>query len=129
MSMLLSVTKFEKQGDRLDAAYSTLSREVLVTEFINSLILEKYILDFAVFEDDEEVKYREISKESIAQLSSEIDNIADRLFKNLQSVSGKSKREEIISNIQDINLLNHLIKIFLFNQGENDSSTIRILIS
>lgn len=127
--MLLSVTKFEKQGDRLDAAYSTLSREVLVTEFINSLILEKYILDFAVFEDDEEVKYREISKESIAQLSSEIDNIADRLFKNLQSVSGKSKREEIISNIQDINLLNHLIKIFLFNQGENDSSTIRILIS
>ncbi|HAI9333738.1 TPA: hypothetical protein HLC05_001891, partial [Escherichia coli] len=65
MGMSLSIAKFEWQGDKLDANYKELSQEVVVTDFVDSIISEKYISFFIVFEGDEKVKYREISKESL----------------------------------------------------------------
>ncbi|MCR9916535.1 hypothetical protein NB550_03490, partial [Vibrio parahaemolyticus] len=104
MSMYISVSKFKEKDGRLNADYSTISKEVVVTEFLDSLISEKYISYFTAFEDDEELEYREITKECIIEMSKEIDNIADGLFSELKNTSGKSKREEIILKIRDVNL-------------------------
>ncbi|HAX1978427.1 TPA: hypothetical protein JW675_004972, partial [Escherichia coli] len=97
MGMSLSIAKFEWQGDKLDANYKELSQEVVVTDFVDSIISEKYISFFIVFEGDEKVKYREISKESLYKLSEEIDAKVDNLLNDLEQVSGKSRREETTS--------------------------------
>lgn len=129
MSMYLSVAKFEIQNEKLDADYSNISKDVAVTDFLNSLIFEDYISSFSAFEEDEEIKYSEISNKYISKLSGELDEIIDGLLSDLIKTSGISKREEITAKIQDIILLNRLIKIFLLNHVLNDSSTIKILIS
>lgn len=38
--MSLSIAKFEWQGDKLDANYKELSQEVVVTDFVDSIISE-----------------------------------------------------------------------------------------
>lgn len=129
MGMSLSIAKFECQGDKLDANYKELSQEVVVTDFVDSIISEKYISFFIVFEGDEKVKYREISKESLYKLSEEIDAKVDNLLIGLEQVSGKSRREETTSKIRSIILINKLIKEFLFNQCADSTYVIKFLIS
>ncbi|MCU6387192.1 hypothetical protein [Enterobacter quasiroggenkampii] len=129
MGMSLSIAKFEWQGDKLDANYKELSQEVVVTDFVDSIISEKYISFFIVFEDDEKVKYREVSKESLYKLSEEIDAKVDNLLNDLEQVSGKSRREETTSKIRSIILINKLIKEFLFNQCADSTYVIKFLIS
>lgn len=130
MSMYLSIAKFKNVEGKLDANYSTVSeKEVNVTTFINSLIPEKYISEFIVFEDNEELKYREIPNKYLTNLSKEIDNKTDTLLSELASSLGSSKRQEITSNIKDIFLLNYLIKTFMINSHINNSNHIKFLIS
>ena len=129
MGMSLSIAKFEWQGDKLDANYKELSQEVVVTDFVDSIISEKYISFFIVFEGDEKVKYREISKESLYKLSEEIDAKVDNLLNDLEQVSGKSRREETTSKIRSIILINKLIKKFLFHQCADSTYVIKFLIS
>ena len=119
MGMSLSIAKFEWQGDKLDANYKELSQEVVVTDFVDSII----------FEGDEKVKYREISKESLYKLSEEIDAKVDNLLNDLEQVSGKSRREETTSKIRSIILINKLIKEFLFHQCADSTYVIKFLIS
>ncbi|WP_322044701.1 hypothetical protein [Paraburkholderia sp. J67] len=129
MSMNLSVAKFETREGKLNSDYSNLSKEVIVTDFLDSLISEKFVSSFQAFEDDEGLEYREISTTHIIELSEKVDHIEDKLLSDLENASGKSKREELISNIRDITLLNMLIKIFLINDGMTDSRNIKLLIS
>ncbi|AZK62343.1 MULTISPECIES: hypothetical protein [Pectobacterium] len=129
MGMSLSIAKFKWRGDKLDANYKELSQEVVVTDFMDSIISEKYISFFIVFEGDEEVKYREISKESLRRFSEEIDAKVDNLLIDLEQVSGKSRKEETTLEIRSIFLLNKLIKEFLFNQCTDSTCVIKFLIS
>ncbi|HDN2673081.1 TPA: hypothetical protein ACGQVR_002288 [Klebsiella michiganensis] len=129
MGMSLSIAKFERQGDKLDANYKELSQEVAVTDFVDSIISEKYISFFVAFEVDEEVKYREVSKESLYRFSEEIDAKVGNLLIDLEQVSGKLRREETISEIRSIILINKLIKEFLFNQCTDSTYVIKFLIS
>ncbi|PWF62544.1 hypothetical protein CBX96_15765 [Shewanella sp. BC20] len=129
MSMCLTVSDFKIQGENLDSNYSELSREVNVTGYLDSLLSEKYISLFSAYEEDEELEYREISKENVSILSEEIDKLTDDLFDELNSTAGRSKREEIVSKLRDITLLNQLIKVFLLRGGLASSSNIKLLIS
>lgn len=129
MSMYISISEFKEKENKLDSDYSTISKEVVVTEFLDSLISEKYISYFTAFEDGEKLEYREIMKEHIPVISKEIDDIADTLFSELKNTSGNSRKEEIFSKIRDINLFNQLIKIYLLNNCTSSSTTVKILIS
>lgn len=129
MSMCLTVSNFISQDEKLDSNYTELSREVNVTEFLDTLLSDKYISLFSAHEEDEEIEYREVSKNKILILSEEIDKLSDDLFGELYSTSGKSKREEIVSKLRDITLLNQLIKVFLLNGGLATHGNIKLLVS
>lgn len=129
MSMYISVSSFNMKDKKLDANYTELCREIVVTDFLNDILTEKYISIFSVFEDDEVLEYKEVSKECVADLSDEIDKLSDDLLIKLNNTSGKSKKEDIVSKLRDITLLNQLIKVFLFNGGLAASSHIKIIIS
>ncbi|QXC35585.1 hypothetical protein [Aeromonas sp. FDAARGOS 1407] len=129
MSMYISVSGFNMKDKKLDANYTELCREIVVTDFLNDLLTEKYISIFSAFEEDDVLEYKEVSKECVASLSEEIDKLSDDLFIKLNNTSGKSKKEEIVSKLRDITLLNQLIKVFLFNGGLAASSHVKIIIS
>ena len=129
MSMYISVSSFNMKDKKLDANYTELCREIVVTDFLNDILTEKYISIFSVFEDDEVLEYKEVSKECVADLSDKIDKLSDDLLIKLNNTSGKSKKEDIVSKLRDITLLNQLIKVFLFNGGLAASSHIKIIIS
>ena len=129
MSMSLNVALFQSEDEKLQAEYSDLSKNINVTEFLNSFISEDYISEFTVFEEDEEIVYREINSKFIDELSRKSDEIEDALFVELREISGKTKREESINKIQDLTLLNRLIKIYLLSLKSNKSNLVKILIA
>ncbi|EGR2715002.1 hypothetical protein DUG80_24380 [Vibrio parahaemolyticus] len=129
MSMYINVSEFKIKDNKLDANYTELSREIVVTEFLNDLLIGKYISLFSAFEEGEVLEYKEITKKNIASLSKEIDRLSDELFVDLQNALGKSKKEEIVSKLRDVTLINQLIKVFLLNGGLDTSSNVKIIIS
>ncbi|WP_320034372.1 hypothetical protein [Halarcobacter sp.] len=128
MSMTLSVVEFKKENGQLQANYISHSKDVIVTEYINSFISEEYISEFSVFEDDEEVIYRELDLTSVKSLSPEVDKKEDNLLTELKKTSGKSMRDEILNNLQDIVCLNRLIKQLLLMLS-NKSCIAKLIIS
>lgn len=129
MSMTLSVVEFKNEHGQLQADYESLSKDVVVTEYLNSIISEEYMSELSVFENGEEVFYREINLASIKQLSPILDEYEDSLFIELIKTSGKNKRSEIIDNLRDLSCLNRLVKKILLILLVDNHSNVRLIIA
>ena len=128
MGMKIVVVSFEEdKNKKLLADYKVLSEEVKVTDFLNIFLQSSYITDFEVFEEDEEVLYKEIKSNSIKSMSIELDEKGKTIFSSIKETSGNQKREEFLNNLEDIFYLNILLKKFC-QELLNSKNKIKLII-
>lgn len=126
MSMSVIVGNFNKIENRLSSEYESKSGEVVVTEYIDSL-LSDYVTEFEAFEDDESIVYKEINSASVIKISEVIDSKFDDLIEELEKTSGHTKKKELLTHIKDLHLINSLIKRFLILSPDSQCN-IKLLI-
>lgn len=129
MSMKIVIASFEEdKNKKLLADYKLLSEEVIVTEFLDSFLESSDIGYFKVFEEDEEVLYKEIKSNSIKPMSIELDKRSKEIFHNIRETLGNKKREKLLDNLEDIFYLNILLKKFCQELLLNNKSKIKLII-
>jgi len=127
--MKIVIASFEEdKNKKLLADYKLLSEEVIVTEFLDSFLESSDIGYFKVFEEDEEVLYKEIKSNSIKPMSIELDKRSKEIFHNIRETLGNKKREKLLDNLEDIFYLNILLKKFCQELLLNNKSKIKLII-
>ncbi len=128
MGMKMLVASFEEdKNKKLLADYKSLSEEVKITEFLNNFLKNRNIKELKVFEDDEEVFYKEIELKLAKSISLEVDERGKKIFIEIKNTSGNEKRKELISNAEDLFYFNILLKKYC-NELSNNKNKIKLII-
>lgn len=99
---------------------------VNMTEFlrtvVGNLFAEKQYL-----EDKEEISYKVIKYEKIAQLARTLNDHEEIIFNELKNTRGNEKRTELVLMLKDLFLLSDVIIKALLQDCENDAKLIVLL--
>lgn len=128
VSMSIIVGRFQSNGESLLANYTTLSREVVLTEFLERLISTLTTEDLTVFEETEEITYRQIHKINIIKIIDLLETALYDTTEQLTKTKGESKRKELSEHIEDISKLGILINRYLTALIADSEKHIKLLI-
>lgn len=127
MSVILA--KFKTSGDKLLADYSQIGSEVLLTEFLDRLISESATDDLIVYEEEEEVTYKQLHKSTVPDIINILEQELSTLFSVARKAKGSEKTQEVLNHIEDISRLNILITRYYLNSSVNINETFKLLIA
>jgi len=129
MSMSVTLAKFKTSGNKLLADYSEIGSEVLLTEFLDHLISEFATNDLIVFEEEDEIIYRQFHKSTMPEITNTLERESFKLFSAARKAKGNEKIQEILNHIEDISRLNTLITRYYLNSSIYINETFKLLIA
>ena len=112
--MKLTIVKFKRgKNNRLTTNFTELSKDVLVTKYIEDLIepqLKNVIVKEYSKKQSENVNIEVLDIDGFINLIEQIDKRLSQLFENFRNSKELKTKNEILNEIQDINSLNSLIR-------------------
>ena len=112
--MRLTIVKFKRgQNNKLTTNFKELSKDVLVTKYIEDLIepqLKNVVVKEYFNKQSENVNIEVLDEARLINLIGQIDERLSQLFDNFRNSKELKTKNEILNEIQDINSLNSFIR-------------------